>query len=170
MRSLTFFLAFILVYICSVTAENHTISVGPELSFSPSNVLASPGDWVKFKFLRSNHSVVQSTFDNPCTKMEGGIDSGWQPTQSSDLNDPNVESLDIPINDSQSMWFFCAQTQGADHCRQGMVFAINPSTEQTFDEFQAKARNQNQNAGVFLQSDIASLLVIMSGLAVGLSL
>jgi hypothetical protein len=39
------------------------------------------------------------------------------------------------------MWFYCRQGAGtnASHCGKGMVYAINPSANKTFDAFKHSA-------------------------------
>lgn len=73
-------------------AATHTVMVGgvkpptdptgeptPVLQYSPENIMAAPGDTVEFHFMQKNHTVTQSTFEDPCKKMEGGFDSGFMP-------------------------------------------------------------------------------------------
>jgi plastocyanin len=49
------------------------------LSYFPESITAAQGDVVKFVFMQKNHTVTQSTFADPCKKMEGGMDSGFMP-------------------------------------------------------------------------------------------
>ncbi|KAI3600002.1 hypothetical protein WG66_011101 [Moniliophthora roreri] len=78
-------------------------------------------------------TVTQSTFADPCTKKEVAVDSGFQAVSSGPLN------WTLPINGSDPLWFYCAQKQPADHCKAGMVFAVNaPSEGNTFDAFQVR--------------------------------
>lgn len=49
----------------------------PSLLFFPESITAAQGDVVKFVFMQKNHTVTQSTFADPCKKMEGGLDSGF---------------------------------------------------------------------------------------------
>jgi plastocyanin len=53
--------------------------MAPVLGYSPESITAAQGDVVKFIFMQKNHTVTQSTFDDPCKKMEGGMDSGFKP-------------------------------------------------------------------------------------------
>ena len=34
------------------------------------------GDFIEFVFMATNHSLTQSTFNTPCIKLVGGIDTG----------------------------------------------------------------------------------------------
>lgn len=49
------------------------------LGYSPESITANVGDMVMFVFMQKNHTATQSTFDNPCKKMDGGMDSGFMP-------------------------------------------------------------------------------------------
>ena len=80
--------------------------------------------------------VTQSSFESPCSPLIGaegytpsGFDSGFHPTP---------KTISLNINTTDPLWFYCRQT---DHCRKGMVFAVNPSThgDHTFAAFQARA-------------------------------
>jgi plastocyanin len=136
------------------------------LAFTPSTVNASAGDQVQFIFNPSNHSATQSTFANPCRPMANGSDSGFMPANGANADQaPNVTVL---INSTDPVWFFCRQTGYASipvfgfpfrrfcllclpptcsHCLQGMVFAVNPTANMTFDAFQAAARASNSGSG-----------------------
>ena len=48
--------------------------------------MAAPGDIVNFTFKQKNHTVTQSTFDKPCVKMAGGMDSGFKPNPDGNAN------------------------------------------------------------------------------------
>lgn len=101
--------------------------------FWPENLTAAPGSMVQFQFWAGNHTVTQSSFDNPCTPLEpgaggtgngtnaAGIKSGYQPV---DVSMPNGEipTYTVWINDTKPLWFYCAQ---ATHCQGGMALAIN---------------------------------------------
>ncbi|KAF8325840.1 uncharacterized protein EI90DRAFT_3128357 [Cantharellus anzutake] len=72
-------------------------------------------------------SVVQSTFDNPCTRS--GFDSGIH---------TGPFTYNYTVDDTDPYWLFCIVD---GHCKAGMVAAINPPTSgnQTFAAFVAKA-------------------------------
>lgn len=53
--------------------------MAPNLGYSPEAITANVGDTVLFEFFQKNHTVTQSTFAEPCKKMEGGMDSGFMP-------------------------------------------------------------------------------------------
>jgi hypothetical protein len=68
-------------------------------------------------------SVTQSTFKNPCT-FNGTIDSGFRP--SNNVTGLIPANFTVAVNNTNPVWFYCAQTNGTNHCQAGMVFAINP--------------------------------------------
>lgn len=53
--------------------------MAPKLEYTPDTIKANVGDMVVFEFMQKNHTVTQSTFAEPCKKMEGGMDSGFMP-------------------------------------------------------------------------------------------
>jgi plastocyanin len=119
----------------TVFAADTQVKVGSNsiLSFDPPSVNASAGDTVTFIFYPKNHTVTQSTFAAPCQQMDGGANSGFQPVTA---NATNVPSFSITVNNTTPLWFYCMQ---ANHCKSGMVFAINPTANKTFAAFQAAA-------------------------------
>jgi len=126
-----------------VTAANVTVTVGDQgsLAFNPTSATLQAGDTINFEFRGKNHSVTQSTFANPCTLQTtpaAGIDSGFMPVAAGATSFPTW-SITIQ-NASAPLWFFCAQTNPANHCHAGMVFAVNPTAEKSFDAFQAAAK------------------------------
>jgi len=123
----------------SVWAANITVKVGEGggLTFSPESVTANQGDIVSFQFLTKNHSVTQSSFTDPCTRLTTptlGIDSDYQPVPTDATMIPQW-SFTV-VNASAPLWFFCKQ---GTHCKSGMVFAVNPSADKTFEAFKARA-------------------------------
>ncbi|KAF2797171.1 Cupredoxin [Melanomma pulvis-pyrius CBS 109.77] len=111
--------------------NTHVVQVGAGgLTFSPSNVIAQPGDLVQFQFNPKNHSVVQSTFDNPCIPIQNilanktdAFFSGFMPTAVNSTAKPLTYT--IRVMDTKPVWFYCSQ---AKHCQSGMVGAINAAT------------------------------------------
>ena len=78
-------------------ANTHTVLVGGEagLVFVPESLSASVGDTVHFVFLSQNHTVTQSTFDTPCKKMDGGIDSGFMPNPDNSVVPPPMMAVQV---------------------------------------------------------------------------
>ena len=106
-------------------ATSHFVDVGADgdLRFNPNSIDAAVGDWIFFRFLQLNHSVTQSTLDQPCSPA-GGYDTGFN---FNPLNQTGVINQIVPflVRDSEPAFFFCRQTVPESHCAAGMVFAIN---------------------------------------------
>ncbi|KZT02063.1 Cupredoxin [Laetiporus sulphureus 93-53] len=124
-----------------------TIQVGPNNTntYSPTNVTAAAGDVLTFEFVSGNHTVTQSSFKTPCDELtfangSTGLDSGFLPANSSTTTMPTYKVL---VNDTTPLWFYCRHP---GHCQQGMVFAVNPTSNETFAEFQAAAKASNETS------------------------
>ena len=52
-------------------------------------------------------------------------------------------AFNYTVADGKPVWFYCAT--GA-HCKAGMVFAVNPTADQTFAAFQAAAKGESSSA------------------------
>ncbi|KAI0705944.1 Cupredoxin [Cytidiella melzeri] len=118
-------------------AANIIVKVGNNgtLTYDPPSVTAVNGDVISFQFLSKNHTLTQSTFATPCQNISAnGLDSGFQ------FVPPNATTISqysfTMTNVSGPLWFYCRQ---ANHCQQGMVFAVNPTAQKTFAAFQANA-------------------------------
>jgi len=123
----------------STASGVHGVDVGENgLAYTPNTVNASVGDTVLFNFHPINHSVVQSTFGQPCQPQSNGIFSGFMPVSSGEGN----LTFTITINDTQPIWLYCAQTEGS-HCQSGMAMVINPpsSGQNTLNAYMNAAKN-----------------------------
>lgn len=59
--------------------RTHDVIVGgptSKLSFLPESILAKSGDTVRFMFMDSENSVMQTTFETPCAAKAGGFSAG----------------------------------------------------------------------------------------------
>ncbi|KAH9896596.1 hypothetical protein C8Q73DRAFT_686160 [Cubamyces lactineus] len=111
---------------------------------SPASVNAASGAIVTFVFdsVPSNHSVVQSTFESPCQPLKGGFASGFIIVPDGSMAPFPTWNLTIE-DDTQPIWFYCAQTQLLPYCEGGMVGVINPPrSNETFESFQSQAKAQ----------------------------
>jgi len=120
----------------AVSAASFDVLVGQAgaLTYEPSSVIAKAGDIINFKFLSKNHTVTQSTFTSPCVPKPEGVKSGFQAIPAGATGSA---TWSITVNnDTAPLWFFCGQ---GPHCKAGMVFAINPNAEKTFEAFKASA-------------------------------
>ncbi|KAL1760193.1 hypothetical protein FB107DRAFT_287042 [Schizophyllum commune] len=127
-----------LFFSCAL-AKDFDVAVGENaaLNFNPSSLTGvQNGDTITFHFLSGNHTLTQSTFDEPCKAKEGGVDSGYQDVQNAGGGDRLHYTITVN-NASTPLWFFCGQT---GHCPRGMVFAVNPTADKTFADFQGTAK------------------------------
>jgi len=97
------------------------------LTYTPNNVTAAVGDMIQFQFGVGNHTVTQSTFDQPCAPISletnvTGIFSGFMPVTAGATSVPTYTIL---VNATTPMWFYCSQ---AKHCQSGMVMVVNENT------------------------------------------
>lgn len=135
-------LADITVHVVKVGNANGT------LAYSPNNVVAAVGDMVQFQFAPANHTVTQSTFDNPCQPIAmhsnvTGVYSGFMPVAATAQMTPTYT---IMINNTTPMWLYCSQGK---HCQNGMTMVINENTKanasRSLAAFQALAKTQTLN-------------------------
>ena len=97
------------------SAANMVVQVGQSGdSFTPDTVTAAIGDTVTFQFTGSRHSVLQSTFEDPCTYMTGGFSVPVQGSQAEFI---------VNVTTTDSLYFYCSVL---GHCSSGMVGIINP--------------------------------------------
>jgi len=157
-----------------VSAASQTINVGANggLTFTPPSMNASVGDEISFVFQSKNHSVVASTFADPCnpTNASGAaFSSGFMPVPA---NTTQFQSYTINVTQTAPIWFYCAQTMPVNHCQMGMVGAINPTADKTLDAFKAKAMSNSSAAatssGASPSATQPNGAVRMSGGAAGL--
>lgn len=129
----------------------HVVQVGNKngtLAYTPDNVVAAVGDFVQFQFAPANHTVTQSTFDNPCQPIAlhsnvTGIYSGFMPVP---LTAETTPTYTIMINNTTPMWIYCSQGK---HCQAGMTMVINQNTAanatRSLANFKAAAALQTVN-------------------------
>lgn len=109
----------------ALSATIEVIVGGPGvLKFNPESVTANVGDVVRFVFQQKNHTVTQSTLENPCAPMAGGFDSGYMPVPANQTS--NFPTAELTVQRTAPVWAYCRQ---GTHCRSGMVFAINPGND-----------------------------------------
>ncbi|KAH7358730.1 Cupredoxin [Plectosphaerella cucumerina] len=96
----------------------HRVDVGEGgLTFEPAELTAAVGDSVEFHFLGGFHSVARSSFDSPCTPVNGSDNIFSGP-----ITGPSDEVFTVPIESEDPIWYYCATGQ---HCQNGMVGVIN---------------------------------------------
>lgn len=128
----------------AVTTVTVGLKNGTELRFEPPYLMnKKKGDIIRFDFRALNHTLTESSFNDPCKKLDkaNAIDSGFQPNRA-DI--PNAKIFDVTLDSDANMprWFYCKQANGQPngHCANGMVFAINPKSKEQFDQFLDKAK------------------------------
>lgn len=124
------------------TGATHTVVVGGEdLLYYPEELHATVGDMVIFQFFNENHTATQSSFDEPCAPLPGGMDSGFIPNPEDGIEPAPEVAMQIMTEDP--LWFYCAQ---GPHCAKGMVFSINPTEERTHAMFKDLATKSGEEA------------------------
>jgi plastocyanin len=143
-------LYLLLPLVSSVYAATFTVGVGKDettgktgLGFDPSAIYPVAGDEIVFVFQAGTHSVIQTSFDNPCTPLAGGFNSGPQTVPDGTAVDaPNLPTKSFKVTDTQPIWFY----DGGDGlCKKGAVFSANapPTGSQTMAKFIENAKNSN---------------------------
>jgi len=128
----------------NTTPVTHLVEVGKNgLTYSPPYITANPGDEVQFNFFAKNHTVVQSSFKDPCTPLVNGIFAGFQPTDITKNTTGLVtfKTVTFQVDTTDPQWFYCAQ---ANHCQSGMTFAINPPPG-SVEKFNEVAATKKEN-------------------------
>jgi plastocyanin len=103
-----------------------TVGMNKTLTFSPNNLKVAAGTAVQFQFVAGNHTVSQSTFDQPCQPVSmfsnvTGVNSGFMPVSAS-MASGQGPVFTMMVMDTKPMWLYCAQ---GNHCESGMVMVIN---------------------------------------------
>lgn len=146
-------LAFSALSIGSAIAATavHVVKVGNSngtLAYSPNSIKAAVGDMVQFQFAPNNHTVTQSTFDQPCQPIAlhsniTGIYSGFMPVKATATETPTYT---IQINSTTPMWIYCSQGK---HCQAGMNLVINENSKanasRTLELYMAAAAKATAN-------------------------
>jgi len=111
------------------------------IAYTPSSVTANVGDTIIFTFKQKNHTVTQSSLNQPCSPLAGGFDSGFVPV-ADDATTFGTTATYV-VNDTKPVWVYCKQT---GHCQSGMVFAVNPGAGQ-LATFVANAKASSSSSG-----------------------
>ncbi|KAH8786506.1 Cupredoxin [Hyaloscypha finlandica] len=139
----------------STPSAIQVVTVGQNglLAYSPDTITAAVGSNVEFQFYGPVHSVVQASFDQPCSAYNNG--TGFFGGLVTTGTAPNPKTFTLAINDTTPIWFYCAYP---GHCQAGMVGVINPSsnTSESLAIFKTNAANTlntttpaQQQGGVF---------------------
>jgi len=127
-------------------ANTVRIAVGLDgnISYTPPNATANVNDTLQFIFYPMNHSVIESSFSEPCTPKAGGFYSGFINTAGA-ASTINTTTFEVQVNTSGPIWFYCGQLVGLNHCNTGMVGAINANAtgNATYADFLAASADAN---------------------------
>lgn len=119
--------------------RNHNVAVGQNgTAFTPTMLKRIPiGDTITFYFYPSNYSLVQSSFDSPCTAMKetGGVDpkaifSGFH--ASSDEQSIATQKFVVKVTTTATTWIYgvdgddLRNGNSENACEKGMVMVVNP--------------------------------------------
>jgi plastocyanin len=145
------------------TTTVHDVTVGTNsgaIAYSPNSVTAAVGDMVQFQFAGGNHTVTQSTFDQPCQPIAmnsnvTGFFSGFMPVAAGSTD---TAAYTIAINNTTPIWVYCSQ---ATHCQKGMnlVINVNPTknASRTLAAYTALAAKASANLpGVSIEGGVDS--------------
>ncbi|KAI9808213.1 MAG: hypothetical protein M1825_004670 [Sarcosagium campestre] len=127
----------------AITTVTVGLDAGKTLKFEPPFLKdVVQGTQIHFDFRALNHTLTESSFDDPCKKLPTtAIDTNFQNANKDDV--PNLKPFDFTLDTGvdKPRWFYCKQANGTPngHCLKGMVFAINPKSEEQFNEFVTKA-------------------------------
>ena len=119
----------------------HHVTVGGPgiLAYNPPQVFAENGDTIIFEFLQANHTLTSANFNNPC-RSNRDIDTGFVPNAAGRRG----ITRKLVVRGRGPQFFYCRQT---GHCSKGMVFALNPSRDRSFEKFQQAALATSNNNG-----------------------
>jgi plastocyanin len=130
----------------------HRVTAGFNgLHFEPDNISAAIGDIIEFHFLPKNHSVVQSSFSNPCVPLSSSTSPNLNKNTSAGIfsgfnfatTDGEAENtFSFVVKDTKPFWYYCSQTVG-NHCQMGMSGVVNQDFggEKTLAKYKEMAVN-----------------------------
>ncbi|OCT50266.1 extracellular serine-rich protein [Cladophialophora carrionii] len=110
------------------------------LSFEPDTITAAMGDTVNVHFYPGGHTATQSTFDDPCSPMSGGINSGVVNSNSGQAS----QMFSFQVNTTDPIWMYCG---APGHCAAGMAFVVNPpASGNTLAAYQSASSGKSGSA------------------------
>lgn len=113
---------------------------GAVLRFDPPYLpYVAVGQKIHFDFRAVNHTLTESSLEDPCKKLDGTtVDTNFQNANKDDI--PEAKPFDLVIDSDKPRFFYCKQANGKPngHCKNGMVFAVN-TDKNTFGLFQQNA-------------------------------
>ncbi|KAF4580780.1 hypothetical protein EYR38_003067 [Pleurotus pulmonarius] len=138
----TSIVAAALAVVPSALAADFAVNVGQDntFAFNPTSITgAVAGDTITFTFLTRNRKLRDyDDFHHSMPTPDGGVPGGFDTGFHSATGTDQPQAVVTLASDS-TQWVACRQAGGA-HCRLGMTFAVNPTAEQTYEQFLENAR------------------------------
>lgn len=109
--------------------------------FDPEILNATIGDVITFQFYPVTHSATLADYRAPCVPWSAyHIDEKdtWSGLITEEKPRSNPQSWSWRVDTNDPRFFYCSSPGSC--AGWGMVFAVNPSADQTFETFQAKAK------------------------------
>ncbi|KAL7893583.1 hypothetical protein HDV63DRAFT_408170 [Trichoderma sp. SZMC 28014] len=120
---------------CLASGETIKITATSSNTFDPSSVTASHGDILEFHFEPKNHSVVSGLYAFPCTPTQLG--TGFFSGFTFNTTDGEADKVfRVTVNGTDPTPFYSSQ---GNECAGGMVGIINPSKNETLEDFKKRA-------------------------------
>ncbi|KAF8422003.1 hypothetical protein EV426DRAFT_180604 [Tirmania nivea] len=108
--------------------------------FNPQIVNATVGDVIKFEFYPVTHSATLADYRSPCVPWSAehiGDKDIWSGLITEERARTNPQTWSWRVDTRDPRFFYCSS---AGSCAGwGMVFAVNPSADQTFETFKENA-------------------------------
>ncbi|KAI9675712.1 MAG: hypothetical protein M1817_001079 [Caeruleum heppii] len=127
----------------AVTTVTVGLDRGRTLRFDPPFLQnKQKGEVIHFDFRFKNHTVTESSLNNPCKKLPGTlVDTNFQNVNDADIAGQNATDFTLDTDLDRPRFFYCKQANGTPngHCSNGMVFAIN-TDDATYTKFVENAR------------------------------
>lgn len=124
----------------AITTVTVGLMNGTVLKFDPPFLSkVSIGQKIHFDFRAANHTLTESSLNDPCKKLTGTtVDTNFQNVNKNDI--PEFKPFDLVIDSDKPRFFYCKQQNGTPkgHCKKGMVFSVNTDAA-TFSQFQMNA-------------------------------
>ena len=109
----------------TTTVDVFTVAVSNAkngLNFDPPTVQAPVGSIIEFVFKHNSHSIVRTSFEDPCNPSYSGAGNFYSGVIS-DITDTSRNNFYVHVNDTAPIYYYCAV---AEHCQKGMVGIVNP--------------------------------------------
>ncbi|KAL2887708.1 Extracellular serine-rich protein [Ceratocystis lukuohia] len=124
-------------------ATIHVIKV-TDRGFVPKVLEAGDGDIIEFQFVKGIHSVIQSSYENPCSLLPGGFASGLMLTPME--RTVNSRVFQVPVTSNEPIWFYNGSLK---RCHEdGHVGVVNPPASNSHQSFRESALRQTSTEDV----------------------